>query len=352
MKKVIIEASASSSVAGWRGSIRFCARGIMPMNDVLSEAQAALARLSAVCESLPGASADAPSPAPFALACCVRREAVLSAQVEGARFSLSDLLRHEASETGRVPDDVAAGIAHADALEHGLERLHEGAPFDARLVREVCARLSPSQPAKARLADLEPLLRDATMPALTKAASVHAQCAAVRPFARAGHRIARLLVMMILHHDKPSRQPLLCLSLHFARNRRRYHELLGDAQSAAGRDNWLAFFAAGVCETATGTAARARKLADLIERDRAHIGAAGVPRSVNTAHAAFCRRPIMTTRALTKATGSSYPTAQRALQRLSEQCMVHPLDAEQRNRRAFVYTEYLNLLNEDTDNPG
>lgn len=314
------------------------------MNDALPKVQAALARLDAACDSLPEA--------PSAFACHVRRETVLSAQIEGARFSLSDLLRHEASESGRVPDDVAEGIGHAGALEHGLERLHQGAPFSARLAGEVCARLSPSQPAKPRLADLEPLLRDATMPAWTRAALVHAQFAAMRPCARANHRIARLLVMMLLHHGQPPRRAPLCLSLYFLRNRRRYHELLSDVQSAAGRDNWLAFFAAGVCETATGTSARAHKLARLIERDRAYINAAGVPRSVNTVHAEFCRRPIRTTRALAAAIGSSYPTAQRALQRLSEQCMIHPLDAEQRNRRAFVYTEYLELLNEDTENFG
>ncbi len=312
----------------------------MPMNDLLPEAQAALERLDAVRE------------APSLLPCCVRRETVFSAQVEGARFSLADLLRGEIAETGRVPDDVSESLAHVGALEHGLKRLREGAPLDAPLLREVGARLPPPQPTQPRLASLEPLLRDAATPALTTAALVHARFAADRSFQRGDHRIARLLVTLILHRDQPPRRPLLCLSLHFKRNRRRYHELLDGAGSDAGREDWLAFFFTGVCDVAGETEARAQKLASLIGRDRAHVNSAGVPRSVNTAHAEFCRRPISTTRALANAIGSSYPTAQRALQRLYEQGMVHPLDEEQRNRRAFVYTEYLKLLNEDTAKPG
>lgn len=312
----------------------------MPMNDLLPEAQAALERLDAVRE------------APSLLPCCVRRETVFSAQVEGARFSLADLLRGEVSETGRVPDDVSESLAHVGALEHGLKRLREGAPLDAPLLREVGARLPPPQPAQSRLANLEPLLRDAATPALTRAALVHARFAAGRSFKRGDHRVARLLVALILHRDKPPHRPLLCLSLHFKRNRRRYHELLDGANSDAGRKDWLAFFFTGVCEVASETEARAQKLASLIGRDRAHVDSAGVPRSVNTAHAEFCRRPICTTRALASATGSSYPTAQRALQRLYEQGLVHPLDEERRSRRAFVYTEYLKLLNEDMDEPG
>ena len=322
------------------------------MNDLFPKAQAALERLGAVCATPPDAPLDEAfgesSEAPATLACHVRREVVFSAQVEGARFSLPDLLRHEASEIGRVPDDVAESLAHAGALEHGLTRLREGAPLGGSLLCEVCARLAPTQSAEACIADLEPLLRDATVPALVKAASVHARFAAIRPFAHGNHRIARLLVVMILHHGQPAHRPLLCLSLYFRRNRRRYHELLGDVQSAAGHENWLAFFFAGVCETAAEAATHAQKLARLIERDRARINAAGVPPSVNTVHAEFCRRPISTTRALAAAIGSSYPTAQRALQRLFEQNMVHPLDEEQRNRRAFVYTRYLNLLSENT----
>ena len=318
------------------------------MSDVYSKAQAALERLDAACAAPPDESPDESPEAPSTLPCHVRREVVFSAQVEGARFSLPDLLRYEAAETGRVPDDVAENLAHAGALEHGLTRLREGAPLGGRLLREVCARVAPPQSAETYLAELEPLLCDATTSALTKAALVHARCAAIRPFAHGNHRIARLLVVMILHHDRPPHCPPLCLSLYFKRNRRRYHELLGDVQSAAGHENWLAFFFTGVCETAAEAATHAQKLARLIERDRARINAAGVPPSVNTVHAELCRRPISTTRALATAIGSSYPTAQRALQRLFEQGMVHPLDEEQRNRRAFVYTKYLNLLSEDT----
>ena len=324
----------------------------MPMNELLPKAQAALDRLDAVCDALPGA--------PSMLPCFVRREAVFSAQLGGARLSLPAFLCREAAangaSNGASPDDLSESLSYVGALEHGLERLREGAPLNGRLLREVCAKLSPPPSATSCLSDVESLLRDARTPALTKAASVHARFSAARRSptrgtrgtrdARGNGRIARLLAALILHHDGPRHRPLPCLSLYFKRHRRRYHELSGDAQSAAGQENWLAFFCAGVRETADDAATRAQKLAQLIERDCAHINAAGVPRSVNVVHAEFCRRPIQTTRGLANAAGYSYPTAQRALQRLSEQHMVHPVDDEQRNRRAFVYTEYLRLLNE------
>ena len=332
----------------------------MPMNELLPKAQAALERLDAVCDALPGSLPEALPGAPSMLPCFVRREAVFSAQLGGARLSLPAFLCREAAangaSNGATPDDLSESLSYVGALEHGLDRLREGAPLDGRLLREVCARLSPPSAASC-LTDIEPLLRAARTPALTKAASVHARFSAASRSptrgtrgtrdARGNGRIARLLAALILHHDGPRHRPLPCLSLYFKRHRRRYRELSGDAQSAAGQENWLAFFCAGVCETADDAATRAQKLAQLIERDCAHINAAGVPRSVNVVHAEFCRRPIQTTRGLANATGYSYPTAQRALQRLSEQHMVHPVDDEQRHRRAFVYTEYLGLLNEE-----
>ena len=313
----------------------------------------------------------------------VRREAVLSSQIEGTQSSLSDLLRHEVFQTVEKMDDVVETSLYVAAMVHGLERLGEGFPLCNRLLREMHEKLlargrgssaavgefrksqnwiggsrpgdahyvpPPHTDVEACMADLESFLHDETIPALTKAALAHVQFETIHPFLDGNGRIGRLLIALVLHHEKLLGKSLLYLSLYFKRNRRRYYRLLDEVRQTGNWESWLAFFFTGVHEVATEAVDKAHKLTRLFKQDHECIKRANVPLSVNAVHEKLCEHPFNTIGGLAKAAGFSYPTTQRALKQLFKLGIVHEVPGRRRNR-AFVYTQYLDILNEGTDTP-
>lgn len=351
-----------------------------PLQQALEAATLALGRLDAVSTLLPDET--------LFLYTYVRKEAVLSSQIEGTRSSLSDLLLFELEEAPGVPlDDVVEVSNYVAALEHGLNRLRGKFPLSNRLLREIHGVLlsrgrgstktpgefrrsqnwiGGSRPGNAAfvppphlvvpdcMAALERFLHatDDGLPALVRAGLAHVQFETVHPFLDGNGRLGRLLVTLLLCHAGILREPLLYLSLFFKRHRAAYYDLLDAVRRTGDWESWLAFFIEGVRTTAAGAVATSRRLTGLFGSDRAALqrGAGRRAGSVLRVHDALKAQPILSLSGVRDNTGLSFPTASSAMQVLVEQRIARELTGKPRNR-LFVYDRYLAILNEDTDAP-
>jgi Fic family protein len=342
--------------------------------------QALLERAWLACGRLDAITALLPDPDLFLYA-YVRREAVLSSQIEGTQSSLSDLLLFELDAAPGVPfDDVVEVSNYVAALEHGLARLREGFPLCNRLLREVHAKLlahgrgADKQPGEFRrsqnwiggtrpgnaafvppppaevepcMAALERFLHASDAPgALVKAALAHVQFETIHPFLDGNGRVGRLLIALILHHDGVLRQPLLYLSLYFKQHRAEYYRLLDAVRQTGDWEAWLDFFLEGVHQTARGAVDTTHRLLALFERDAARIQTLGRA-AANTLRVfdALRRQPLANIDALARRTGLSFPTAARAIDALQRLGIVQEITGKKRER-VFAYRAYMDILNE------
>jgi Fic family protein len=344
---------------------------------LLERATLALGRLDSVTLLLP-------DPHLFLYA-YVRREAVLSSQIEGTQSSLAQLLLFELEESPGVPlDDVVEVSNYVAALEHGLRRLKEGFPLSNRLIREMHAVLlsrgrgSEKSPGEFRrsqnwiggtrpgnahfvppppqyvqdcMSDLERFLHNEgnPYPALIKAALAHVQFETIHPFLDGNGRIGRLLIAFILHNDGLLSQPLLYLSLYFKQHRSKYYRLLDVVRTEGDWEAWLDFFLEGVEQTASNAVETAKRLLSLFQKDEQVIQKAG--RSTSTLLRVFrvlCERPLVTVNQVCERSGLSFPAVSHAMAALARLGIVREVTGQRRNR-IFAYNEYLNILNEGTE---
>ena len=315
----------------------------------------------------------------------VRKEAVLSSQIEGNRSSLSDLLLFELDQAPGVPRADAAEVSrYVAALEHGLERLGENFPLSNRLIRELHGILLSAGPGVSKapgefrrsqnwiggtrpgnavfvppphlavpdcMGELERFLHanDDGLPTLVRAGLAHVQFETIHPFLDGNGRVGRLLIILLLCEAGLLRQPLLYLSVYFKRHRDQYYELLDRVRHTGDWESWLAFFLEGVQETAENAAATARRLTERFTADRERIAAEG--RRAGSAlrvHEAFQERPILSIPETCKRTGLSFPAVSAALRLLERADLVREITGFSRNR-VYVYSEYLRILNEGVE---
>lgn len=346
--------------------------------------QRALERAILALGRLDGVSTMLPDKALFLYA-YVRKEAVLSSQIEGTQSSLSDLLLFELDEAPGVPlDDVVEVSNYVAALEHGLARLREGFPLSNRLIREIHGVLlsrgrgsgkdpgefrrsqnwiGGSRPGNARfvppphtavpdcMAALERFLHaeDDGLPVLVRAGLAHVQFETIHPFLDGNGRVGRLLITFLLCHAGVLRDPLLYLSLYLKENRPAYYELLDRVRREGDWEAWLAFFLDGVRQVAEGAVSTADRLNELFESDRSRVEAAG--RRAGSALRvleALKRRPIQSLPGMRDATGLSFPAVSSAMDLLVELGIARERTGKRRNR-LFVYDRYLAILNEGTE---
>lgn len=335
------------------------------------------------CGRLDAIGALLPQPDLFLYA-YVRREAVLSSQIEGTQSSLSDLLLFEIEEAPGVPfDDVVEVSNYIAALEHGLGRLGEGMPLCNRLLREVHGILlsrgrgagkmpgefrrsqnwiGGTRPGNAAfvpppphlvgqcMGDLERFLHAEPGPsALVKAALAHVQFETIHPFLDGNGRVGRLLVALVLHAESVLEQPLLYLSLYFKQHRARYYDLLDAVRRDGDWEAWVRFFLDGVEETASAAVDTAHRLVQLFERDSERVQAMG-RRSANAMRilAHLRRRPVASINDMARHAGISYPTASRAVEALAGMGILREVTGRSRGR-VFAYGEHLAILNEGTE---
>ena len=349
-----------------------------PRQVLLEKALLALGRLD-------GLSTLLPDPGLFLYA-YVRREAVLSSQIEGTQSSLSDLLLFEVEGVAGVPfDDVVEVSNYVAALEHGLARLDGGFPLSNRLLREVHEVLlsrgrgadkQPGEfrrsqnwiggtrpgnaqfvpPAPERLADCMAELErffhfEEGVPALVKAALAHVQFETIHPFIDGKGRVGRLLIALMLHVAGVLRQPLLYLSVYFKQHRSEYYRLLEEVRLTGEWEAWVDFYLDGVVETAGAAVETAHRLLALFEADAERVRALGrAGGSVLRVFDVLRERPVTTINLLAARTGLTYPTAARAVASLGGLGIVDEITGRRRDR-VFAYRRYLDILNEGAGEP-
>jgi Fic family protein len=312
----------------------------------------------------------------------VRKEALLSSQIEGTQSSLSDLLLFELDEAPGVPlDDVREVSNYVDALEHGLARLRSGFPLSLRLLREMHEHLlrrgrgsgkapgefrrtpvwiggpSPDRaqfvppPADQLLQCLDALERflhateDGISP-LARAGLAHVQFETIHPFLDGNGRLGRLLIVLMLCDAGLLDEPSLYLSLYFKSRRDEYYQRLDAVRTQGDWEGWLQFFFDGIVATSGQAVDTAQRLLRLFQDDRERLRQSG--RIAGTAlqlHEVFTRHPLRTIPRIVQELGLSKPAITRGLAVMQSLGIVREITGKQRYM-IFAYQPYLDILSE------
>ncbi len=346
-----------------------------PLLGKLSAADRALGRLDGITILIPDE--------PLFLYMYVRKEAVLSSQIEGTQSTISDLLRFEAQAVAGEPiDDIREISNYVDAVMFGLDRLNT-LPISLRMIRELHARLlqggrgESKNPGEFRRSqnwiggtrpgnavyvpppvdELMPCL-DAfekfihrptpELPPLIKAGLLHVQFESIHPFLDGNGRVGRLLITLFLCAERVLRQPLLYLSLYLKQHRTEYYGLLQEVRERGNWEAWLEFFLDGVAQTADQAFDTATRIVDLFQTDRARIAAAGERAgSVLRLHELMQKSPFLTAAKARVQTGLTTPTINAAFAELQKLGIVAEVTGRKRDR-VYCYRSYVDLLNDGT----
>ncbi len=349
---------------------------LLRLVDRLSVAERALGRLDGVTMLLPRQE--------LFLYMYIRKEAVLSSQIEGTQSTLTDLLRFETeAQSGQPIDDIREVSNYVDAMMYGLERL-EQLPLSLRLIREMHARLlqssrgetkspgefrrsqnwiggtrpgnalfvpPPTSELNACLGAFEAFMHDerSRLPALIKAGLLHVQFETIHPFLDGNGRIGRLIVTLYLCVQGVLRKPILYLSLYLKTHRTEYYRLLQEVREHGDWEEWLEFFLDGVAETANQAFEAATRIVELFKEDRERItGQSQRASSALRAHDLLQKRPYVTATLLVEKTGLTPPTINAALADLQRLGVVEEVTGRKRGR-VFGYRQYLAILSEGTE---
>lgn len=358
-----------------RPPLRFDAQ----LQDLLERANLSVGRLDGVATLLPEAD--------LFLYSYIRKEAVLSSQIEGTQSSLSELLFYESAGTLGAPlDEVKEVSRYVAAMDHGLQRMANGFPLSLRLMREMHAILlkgargadkepgefrrsqnwiGGSRPGNARyvpppahevlpaMSALEKFIHNEPqrVSPLIKAGLAHVQFETIHPFLDGNGRLGRLLIALILANDKVLARPLLYLSLYFKEHRDAYYDMLQDVRHHGAWERWLVFFLTGVGEVADQAAATVRRASALFAKHRERIrslGRAGF--TAERVHGLLERRVVVTAPRAAKELRLSFPAAAKALRNLKSIGVLKEITGKAPSK-IYVYQPYLNLLSQGTENP-
>jgi Fic family protein len=344
------------------------------VRNSLDQGLLALGRLDGAAGTLPDAH--------LLLYTYVRKEAVLSSQIEGTQSTLDDLLAHELGEAPGVPiGDVTEVSRYVEAMTHGLQRLRNGFPLSNRLLREMHEILlatgrgaqktpgefrqsqnwiggtrpgnaafvpPPPQDVQHCMGELEKFLHSDT-PALVKAALAHLQFETIHPFLDGNGRIGRLLITLLLCHEGVLREPLLYSSLYFKQNRQRYYDELNGARESGDFERWLDFFATAIRVSAEQATTTGLRISAVFREDRNRVREMGrqAP-TILLVQEALQAKPLATIATLTQSTGFTTPTVTQALSELQKLGIVRETTGRARGR-IFAYVRYLDALNAETE---
>ena len=341
---------------------------------LLSEADVSIGRLDSLSDLLPDLDL-------FVLM-YIKKEAVLSSQIEGTQASLMDVIEFEAKALRPgAPEDVGEVVNYIAAVHRGVELLKEGSSIDLQLIRELHSILmkdtrgSSLAPGEFRtvqnwigppgcsldnalfvppppiemmsaLRELEKfILEDVSLPPLIKAALAHAQFESIHPFLDGNGRMGRLLITLILIREDHLRSPLLYLSYYLKRMRPLYYEKLQNVRVGGDYEGWLKFFLVGVSTVSEEASAKARSILELVSERRKLIlssfGRNG-PRAVQLLES-LLRRPVLGVREIGEITGLSYQNANGLAQQLEGLGILVEVTGQKRNR-VFEFKDYLDLL--------
>jgi Fic family protein len=346
-----------------------------PLAKLLSDADRSLAALDSAILTLP-------NPNLFVFM-YVRKEAVLSSQIEGTQSSLDDLLRAEANIPGAdIPNDVSEVSNYVRAMNHCLERLKD-MPVSARLIREIHEHLMqnvrggnkmpgefrqvpvwlgpkgtpihqaiyvppPWQQVETAIADLERYVHlsdDEADPALIRVALAHAQFETIHPFTDGNGRIGRLLITFLLCEQGILSKPVLYLSVFFKANRQEYYDRLQAIRDVGDWEGWITFFLRGVHEVAQQAREVAKRIIALRESHwkliAENFGAQGGKALRILEH--LYGRPGINVNEVKELLGVSFPNANDIVAKMQEHQIINEVMGRARNR-VFVYSSYISLF--------
>ena len=338
---------------------------------LLSSADQAIGRLDGVGRTLP-------NPELF-VAMYVRREAVLSSQIEGTQSTLDDVLAYELDMSRQqLPGDVGEVVNHVAAMTYGLQRL-ETLPLSNRLIKEIHERLMrdvrgaerspgefrrtqnwigpgggslrdaafvppPVHEMEIAMGDLETFLHaPGGLPRLVHAGLAHAQFETIHPFLDGNGRVGRLLITFLLVHGRVLHRPLLYLSYFLKRHRSEYYDRLMAVRHDGDWESWLGFFLRGVAETANEATSTAGAILTLRDHHRALAGDLGANGSRLLDH--LFAQPLVNVKSVGSALGVSWPTANKLAQAFAERGILDEATGFRRNR-IFRFSPYLALFSD------
>ena len=347
------------------------------LQDLLDKALLALGRLDSISMLLPDTS--------LFLYMYIRKEAVLSSQIEGTQSSLSDLLLFEIDAAPGVPlDDVQEVSNYVAAMEHGLKRIKEGFPFSVRLIKEIHSVLLskgrgsdrvPGQFRKTQnwiggtrpgnalfvppppnevaqcMSDLERFIHNKPQktPALIKSALLHAQFETIHPFLDGNGRVGRLLITLLLCAEGVLKEPMLYPSLFFKTNREQYYNLLQAIRTEGDWEKWIEFFADAVRETAASAVKAANQLMQVADDDRKKIRSIGrAAGSALRVHQALLQKPVISIPKACQLSGLWTTTVTMVMKQLEKLGIIKEITGARRNR-LYSYISYMKILNKGTE---
>lgn len=350
---------------------------LAPFYSRIEDANRALGQLDGVTSILPDA--------PLFLYTYIRKEALLSSQIEGTQSSLSELLLYENDAAPGVPmDDVQEVSNYVAAMNLGLGLLEDGLPISIRLLKAIHARLMrsgrgsrnnpgefrrsqnwiggtrpgnalyvPPPPQKVAdcMSDLERFIHDRKepLPLLVRVAFAHVQFETIHPFLDGNGRLGRLLVTLMLQAAGTLKAPLLYLSLYLKSHRQTYYSLLQGVRTHGDWETWLAFFLEGVAETANQAAYTAKAILKLFDADRQAIEALGRPAgSALQVHQYAQNKAIVSVRNAAAVLPLSAPTVRKSIGHLVDLGILSEITGRRRDRM-FLYGKYMETLSQGTE---
>ncbi|MCG8527165.1 MAG: Fic family protein [Opitutales bacterium] len=347
---------------------------------LLSKADRALGRLDGSIQTLP-------NPDLFVFM-YVRKEAVLSSQIEGTQSSLQDLLAAEARLfSANLPKDVDEVINYVQAMNHGLSRL-EQLPLSIRLIKEIHeqllkgvrgGRLKPGELRQSQnwigpggctlneatfvppppeevpnsLGALEKFLHDpGNLPALVQIGLAHAQFETIHPFLDGNGRIGRLLITLFLCEQEILQKPVLYLSHYFKQHRSEYYERLQAVRDQGAWEEWLDFFIQGILLVSKEATETARRILELRENHRNqitdHLG-----RAAGNGHRILeqlYQSPILKVTDVEQLLNVTFAAANSLISRLTRLGILQEITGQKRHR-VFRYAPYLDLFSDQPSSP-
>lgn len=345
------------------------------LQNLLSNADMSMARLDGLGHILPNAG--------LFIAMYVKKEALLSSQIEGTQASLEDLFEFESGKQPENINDVAEVVNYVKALNYGMERLREF-PMSLRLIKEIhevlmegvrggektpgefkktqnwigppgCtlkdARFVPPPPheAEAAMGALELYLHQAPqLPALVDCALIHYLFETIHPFLDGNGRLGRLLITFYLHWRGVMEKPLLYLSYYFRKYRQEYYDRLNMVRDNGDFEQWIAFFLKGVVVTADSAVDAAKQIMELQSRHRSLLWQKKIssPLAVGILEKLFYS-PYVSVNDIARDFSISYQAASTLISQLEGAGILKEITGRKRDKR-YIYADYLQILEEGT----
>jgi Fic family protein len=341
----------------------------------LEKATFALAELNNITKNVPNIS--------LFVYMYIRKEAVLSSQIEGTQSSLSDLILFEHNYKQEItPEDVEEVSNYGRAIHFGLKKLRDNFPLSLRLLREMHevllsgTRGAEKLPGEFRrsqnwiggtrpgnalfvpppveylnqcLSSFESFLHNNTLPVLINAGIAHVQFETIHPFLDGNGRLGRLLIILQLCAHGLLSEPILYLSLYLKQNRQVYYDLLQQVRLYGTWETWLEFFLEGVYKSAKQATFTADEITKLFKEDVAKIHSLGRARfSCIEVFEYLKRLPRVNVDIVTRYSGMTPPTVRSSLNHMVDLGILEEVTGGKRDK-IYIYRRYLSILEEGTE---